>query len=136
MTKYNFSDNVRNDEFTSNFENFVLSRLVAGEDRELLYLTTKVVTVDDEQVVVVEPQVRNGSKLFPMQAMWSRNTLTPVDVDKLSSFNAVDAIVRYGTFTDESGMEHVSSSPKIVALIDDNKRIFVPTGAKREYKGE
>lgn len=136
--KYNFESNVRKDEFTAKYDDYLLSRLVAGPDRELMFLNQKAVeTSEGELVLVIDPKVNVGGQIYPMKSLWSRNELTKADVDALEHFAAVDAIVRIGTFVDENGAITTSEEkPKVIALIDRNRQVFVPSGEKREYKGE
>lgn len=123
-------------EYTEKYDDFVLGRLVNGNDRELLYIKAKVVNVDDEDVLVAEPYAREGSQVKPFPSIWSRNCVTPEDREALKSFRPVDAIVRFGTYTDEKTGEQKAGAPKLIALLDSNRQVMFLTGAKREFHGE
>ena len=121
-------------EYTERYEDYLLSELLKSCNQELMFLEPKVVNVDGEDVLVANPSVKAGNRVMRLQALWSRNLVAPQDKDALERFDAVDAVVRFGIFTDESGESTVAALPKIICLLDTNRKPLRLHGEKRVFK--
>ena len=122
-------------EYTERYEDYLLSELLKSCNQELMFLEPKVVNVDGEDVLVANPSVKAGNRVMRLQALWSRNLVTPQDKDAIESFDAVDAVVRFGIFTDEAtGEATVAALPKIICLLDSNRKPLRLHGEKHTFK--
>ena len=124
-------------EFTETYEDYLLSDVASAANRKLMWIAPRIVTTKDgESVLVADPTVKSGDKVLRLDSLWSRNLATPEDADRLQSFDAVDAVVRFGYYADEKTGETVTSKPKVIALIDASGKPFFLHGGKREYHAD